>query len=287
MILFSPAKINIGLQIIERRGDGFHNLQSIMYPVGLCDILEIRRSPDGGEGLKFSQSGIQIDSPNDKNLCIQAWELFTQELSLPAVDLHLHKQIPVGAGLGGGSSNASATLKGLNKLAGDPLPEEMLHELAATLGSDCPFFLHENPMMMEGRGDILSSVSLCLDHLFLVLLFPDLHISTAEAYAGVIPAVHDRNLREVIKKPMDRWRELVVNDFEHSLFERHPELDRLKQDLYRAGAVYASLSGSGSSLYGFFPEAPDLPENLERYVIWRSAAVSSTETNQTPTKVVT
>ncbi|MEN8226531.1 MAG: 4-(cytidine 5'-diphospho)-2-C-methyl-D-erythritol kinase [Bacteroidota bacterium] len=279
MILFSPAKINIGLQIIERRGDGFHNLQSIMYPVGLCDILEIRRSPDGGESMRFSQSGIQIDSPNNKNLCIKAWELFTKELSLPAVDLHLHKQIPVGAGLGGGSSNASVTLKGLNRLVGNPLPLEMLHELAATLGSDCPFFLQENPMMMEGRGDILSSVSLCLDHLYLVLLFPEVHISTAEAYAGVIPAVHDGHLREVIREPMDRWKELVINDFEYSIFDRHPEIDQLKQDLYRAGALYASLSGSGSSLYGIFPESPDLPENLERYVIWRGAAVSGDETS--------
>ncbi|MCK4990189.1 MAG: 4-(cytidine 5'-diphospho)-2-C-methyl-D-erythritol kinase [Bacteroidales bacterium] len=278
MILFSPAKINIGLQIIMHREDGFHNLQSIMYPVGLCDILEIRRSPDEGDSIRFSQSGIQIDPHNNKNLCIQAWELFTQEVPLPAVDLHLHKQIPVGAGLGGGSSNASTTLKGLNILAGDPLPDEMLHEMAATLGSDCPFFLHEGPMLMEGRGDILSSISPCLDHLYLILLFPGIHVSTAEAYAGVKPAVPNQHLQELIRQPMDRWREFVINDFEHSVFKRYPELDRLKQDLYGAGAVYASLSGSGSSLYGIFPESPDLPEELEQYLIWRGTTVSSTET---------
>ena len=192
--------------------------------------------------------------------------------------MHLHKQIPVGAGLGGGSSNASTTLKGLNILAGNPLPDEMLHEMAATLGSDCPFFLHEGPMLMEGRGDILSSISPCLGHLYLILLFPGIHVSTAEAYAGVKPAVPNQHLQELIRQPMDRWREFVINDFEHSVFKRHPELDRLKQDLYGAGAVYASLSGSGSSLYGIFPESPDLPEELEQYLIWRGTTVSSTKT---------
>ena len=274
MILFAPAKINIGLQIIGRREDGFHNLQSIMVPVGLCDILEIQRSSDRGKNFQINQSGIQIDSQNETNLCVRAWELYSNEVTLPPVELHLHKQIPVGAGLGGGSSNATATLKGLNMLTEDPLPKEKLHKMAAQLGSDCPFFLHSEPMMMEGRGDILSPVSLHMEKLHLVLLYPGIQVSTAEAYAGVKPFEPNVHLRELIRESMDQWKALVVNDFECSVFVKYPHMDQLKQDLYQAGAVYASLSGSGSSLYGLFAESPDLPAKLERYVIWKGLAIN-------------
>ncbi len=276
MILFSPAKINIGLQIIERRKDGFHNLQSIMFAVGLCDILEVRRLSKEDQEIQFRQSGIQIDSPTDMNLCVKAWELFTLEVPLPAIEIHLHKQIPVGAGLGGGSSNASTTLIGLNTLAGNPLSKEKLQELAVTLGSDCPFFLRENPMLMEGRGEKLSPISIRLDQLYLVLIFPEIQISTAEAYAGVKPATPAHHLRELIKEPLNIWNEVIINDFELSIFERHPELEQMKQALYQAGAVYASLSGSGSSLYGFFHTPPDLPGEIEKYVIWKGKAVQIT-----------
>ena len=278
MILFSPAKINIGLQIIERRKDGFHNLQSIMFPLGLCDILEIRRFSDPGENIRFSQSGIWFDSQNENNLCIQAWKLFSMEAPLPPVEIHLHKQIPVGAGLGGGSSDATATLRGLNKLTNEPLSEEKLHELAARLGSDCPFFLHGKPMMMEGRGDILSPVSLQLNELYLLLLFPEIHVSTAEAYAGVIPAIPEIHLRDLIREPVNQWIDLVENDFERSVFKKYPELDQIKQGLYQAGAIYASLSGSGSSLYGIFKEKPVLQHELKRYVIWQGKGAYSTVT---------
>jgi len=273
MILFSPAKINIGLQIIERRKDGFHNLQSIMFPVGLSDILEIRRSRVKGEAFRFSQSGIKFLTPGETNLCVSAWEHFSREATLPPVEMHLHKQIPVGAGLGGGSSNATTTLIGLNLLAGSPLAEGKLLEMSAQLGSDCPFFLHSKPMMMEGRGEILNPVSLPLDQCYLVLLFPGIHVSTADAYDGVKPVAPEVELGELIAKPMDQWKGSVMNDFERSVFEKYPELDRLKQDLYESGALYASLSGSGSSLYGFFTRMPELPEKLERHVIWKGRTI--------------
>ena len=269
MIHFSPAKINIGLQIIERRGDGFHNLRSIMFPVGLCDILEIRRSPSQKTGISFSQSGIEVESGNEKNLCIQAYELLSGETQLPPVELHLHKQIPVGAGLGGGSSNASTTLKGLNLLTPDPLSNERLLDLAATLGSDCPFFLHSGTMMMEGRGEILNPANIHLDQMCLVLLFPDIHVSTAAAYSGVTPSIPAVHLEELVSEPIDRWKDLVVNDFENSVFGNHPELKLLKAGLYDRGALYASLSGSGSSIYGIFSTPPDLPDNIDRYVVWK------------------
>jgi 4-diphosphocytidyl-2-C-methyl-D-erythritol kinase len=272
MILFSPAKINIGLHITERRPDGFHNLQSVMYPVDLCDILEIRPSGAGNQALHFSRSGISSGEEPGDNLCEKAYKIMTREVRLPPVEIHLHKQIPVGAGLGGGSSNAAATLKGLNQLSDHPLSREKMHKLALSIGSDCPFFLHHEAMMMEGRGEILTPVSVKLDGLCLVLLFPELHISTAEAYAGVIPELPAVHLGQNISKPVDEWRGKVVNDFERGIFRRYPELEILKKELMKAGALYASLSGSGSSLFGIFTGSPGLPDNLSRYVVWRGEA---------------
>jgi 4-diphosphocytidyl-2-C-methyl-D-erythritol kinase len=272
MIFFSPAKINLGLQILERRKDGFHELQSVMYPTGLCDIIEIHQLPGSDRPVQFSQSGIRFDADVEKNLCINAWKLLTAEAVLPNVAIHLHKQIPVGAGLGGGSSNASTTLKGLNQIAGTPVSAERLAELAAQLGSDCPFFLHNKAMMMEGRGDVLSPVRLSLDTFYLVLLFPDIHISTTEAYRGVTPAYPQLHLREFIEAPCNSWKDLIKNDFEKSAFIRHPLLKELKNFLYDAGALYASMSGSGSSLYGIFKSQPELPANFQKYVIWAGQA---------------
>lgn len=268
MIYHSPAKINLGLQIIERRGDGFHNLRSVMYPIPLCDIIEIGQLPGQEIPLSFTQSGILTDASEEQNLCVKAWKLMASEQSLPPVAIHLHKQIPAGAGLGGGSSNASTVLTGLNTLAGYPVPAEALAKLAGQLGSDCPFFLQKDPMMMEGRGEILSGVDLSLDPLYLLVLFPEIHISTAEAYASVSPSMPDRHLRELVRAPLNQWKGQVLNDFEASVFARIPLLGKLKLALYRAGAVYASMSGSGSSMYGLFETSPQLPEEIRKYVIW-------------------
>lgn len=268
MIFFSPAKINIGLQILEKRADGFHNLQSLMYPTGLCDILEINPLQSENQEVRFSQSGLRFPSDLEDNLCLKAWELLSGETPLPPLEIHLHKQIPVGAGLGGGSSNASTTLLGLNSLASNPLNKERLTELAEKLGSDCPFFLHQEPMIMEGRGEILTPLQLKLDGLYLILLFPEIHVSTAEAYLGVKPAFPDRFLKEFILEPVSEWKVLIQNDFEPSVFAKYPRLNDLKQELYKSGAVYASLSGSGSSLYGIFQKRPSCPEELKKHVIW-------------------
>jgi 4-diphosphocytidyl-2-C-methyl-D-erythritol kinase len=272
MILFSPAKINIGLKVIERRPDGFHNLQSVMYPTGLCDILEIRSDPSGKQGVDFSQSGIPLGDEAGTNLCIRAYDIMAKEVTLPAIRLHLYKQIPVGAGLGGGSSNASFTLTGLNRLVRQPLPPGKLHEMAAALGSDCPFFLHHKAMMMEGRGEILSPVTVCMDHLYIVLLFPGIHISTAEAYSGITPVRPEKHLSHLVDKPVDQWKGTVINDFERAIFKKYPELEVIKNGLYDAGALYASMSGSGSALYGIFPHQPELPAGLARIVVWTGKA---------------
>jgi 4-diphosphocytidyl-2-C-methyl-D-erythritol kinase len=272
MILFSPAKINIGLRIIERREDGYHNLQSVMVPVGLFDLLEIRTDDAHSHGLHFRQTGIPVEAGSGKNLCERAFELMAHEITLPPVQIHLHKQIPVGAGLGGGSSNASYTLKGLSRITNNGISPERLHQLASRLGSDCPFFLHHQPMLMEGRGEILSPSSVNLEGHHLVLLFPGIPISTAEAYAAVRPSSSGFDLGQLPARPPDQWRGLVVNDFEKEIFRLYPLLEDLKTGLYNAGANYASMSGSGSSVYGIFHHVPRLPAGLEKYVIWKGKA---------------
>jgi 4-diphosphocytidyl-2-C-methyl-D-erythritol kinase len=272
MILFSPAKINLGLLILERRADGFHNLQSVMYPTPLCDILEIHQLSEEDKPVRFSQTGIRFKGDLEKNLCIRAWDIMASEGTLPNVAIHLHKQIPVGAGLGGGSSNASTILKGLNLMASSPASPERLAELSARLGSDCPFFLHSNPMMMEGRGELLSPVKVSLDSFYLVLLFPEIQISTSEAYGTVSPAKPDLHLGQLIKAPLDQWKNSIFNRFEESVFPQYPLLKELKHALYRAGAIYASMSGSGSALYGIFESPPVLPEDIKPYIIWEGAA---------------
>jgi len=268
MLLLSPAKINLGLFITERRKDGFHNLQSVMVPIGLCDILEILALPEGNTGIRFTQTGIRLDSASGENLCERAYEAMSERRRLPAVSVHLHKRVPAGAGLGGGSSNASTMLKGLNRLLKVPLPVDDLHRIAAGLGSDCPFFLYGVPMMMEGRGEILSPFRPGLDDFHLTVLYTGLHISTREAYRNVVPTQRARHLRDEIRLPISQWIRSVVNDFEKPVFEMSPGLRKLKEELYRAGALYASLSGSGSALYGIFRVEPELPPDLSEHVVW-------------------
>lgn len=269
MILFSPAKINIGLQILEKREDGFHNLRSIMYPVGLCDVLEIRECKEGSPPFRLSQTGILIDSDLEHHLVTKAWRLLSLERALPPVSLHLHKQIPVGAGLGGGSSNASTVLKALNQRIPLSLSLESLEVLAGRLGSDCPFFLHKGPMLMEGRGEVLSPARLKLEEsIYLVLLFPGIHVSTADAYARVQPRIPDVALETLVSIPVDHWKETLKNDFEETVFALYPMIRELKEALYQHGALYASMSGSGSAIYGLFREQVRLPHELKKYLLW-------------------
>jgi len=272
MIVFSTAKINIGLQILQKREDGFHNIRSVMYRTGLCDILEIRALPEGSQDFYLSQSGIPVDTDPRNHLVTAAWRLLKSETELPPVAIHLHKQIPVGAGLGGGSSNASSVMITLNEMAPQGIGPQRLKELAGKLGSDCPFFLHPGPMLMEGRGEILSKTRMNLNGLFLVLLFPGIHVSTAEAYAGVKPEIPDMPLEHLISLPVNEWPGLIKNDFEETVGAAYPMIRELKQALYQAGARYASLSGSGSSLYGLFEKNPRLPGELKDYVIWQGPA---------------
>lgn len=269
MIFYSPAKINLGLQVLNRRTDGFHNIQTIMHFTGLCDILEIKKSEKDEVELQFTQSGIELESGSGKNLCVSAWEIYQQEVRLPPLAIHLHKQIPVGAGLGGGSSNGTITLMGLNRMMGNPIPPGTLHHMATSLGSDCPFFLYDRPMLAEGRGEVLTPVDIKLTGMYLVLFYTGIQISTAEAYAGIRPAPRSMDLRALPQQPVHRWKDILSNDFEVPVFKLYPELGSLKRALYDAGAIYASLSGSGSALYGIFENIPDIPADLQSSIHWK------------------
>ncbi len=275
MIGYSNAKINIGLQVLRKRPDGFHDINTWMVPVPFYDILECRVQPAGTTPFQLTQSGITVDGPLSSHLCYKAFEAFNQAVPCPPVRLHLHKQIPVGAGLGGGSSNAAATLVALNKTTGNSLSDAELEKLASTLGSDCPLFIHNVPMLATGRGERLKKREIDLSNRYLVLLHPGFAISTAEAYKLVRPNDRRPALETLLSQPLTDWRTIIKNDFENPLFHRYPLLNELKEVLYTSGALYASMSGSGSSVYGLFDFIPDLPGDMTRYITWQGSPVET------------
>jgi 4-diphosphocytidyl-2-C-methyl-D-erythritol kinase len=249
MIFFPNAKINLGLNIIEKRPDGFHNIETLFVPCSeYCDILEVLYA----EKFSMHLYGIVLDGDPMDNLCVKAYRLLADIYDLPPVAIHLYKKIPVGAGLGGGSSDAAGTLILLNKMFSLELTDEVLAAHAASLGSDCPFFIYNRPMYATGRGEILSPVEIFPDDYRIELVNPDIFISTKEAYAGVTPRKPEISISEIIKRPVEEWWGLLKNDFEESLFLKYPSLAAEKEALYARGAVYASMSGSGSTLYGLF-----------------------------------
>lgn len=264
MIVFPNSKINIGLRILRKRRDGFHDLESIIFPVGLCDMLEILPSdPDINDpGTGISVSGLEIPGTGE-NLCLKAAELFRARQGTPEVRIHLHKKIPAGAGLGGGSADASFTLLAMDRLFGCRLDPGILEEYAAELGSDCAFFIRNRPCLARGRGELLEPVSMSLAGHCLVILFPDIQVPTSSAYGMVVPSPDGPGLDQIPQLPVEQWGESAVNDFEKPVFARHPELASLKEGLYASGAAYASMSGSGSAIYGIFTSQPVLKPELK------------------------
>lgn len=248
MILFPPAKINLGLHILRKREDGYHEIETCMLPIPFVDILEITPSMQ----FEFVQTGRTIQGASGENLCEKAYHLLREKYGIGPVRIHLRKQIPIGAGLGGGSSDASYTFLGLNDLFDLNLTDAELKEYAAQLGSDCPFFIESSIQMAKGRGEKLETLALNLPTMYLVLLNPGIHIGTKEAYAGVTPNSFQKPLLEFINEPLDSWQENIKNDFEQSIFHNHPILAEMKNELVQAGAFYAAMSGSGSSIYGLF-----------------------------------
>ncbi|KGE13102.1 4-(cytidine 5'-diphospho)-2-C-methyl-D-erythritol kinase [Sphingobacterium deserti] len=261
MIAYANAKINIGLNITEKRADGYHSLESIFYPYPIYDIIELHPKASGMTSLEIT--GIDL-APDADNLCLRAYDLLAERYSLPPVHIHLHKQIPFGAGLGGGSSDAAALLKMLNAQCALGLSEKELCAEASRLGADCPFFIINKPMYAIGIGTDLSAVDLDLSEKYIVLIKPNVHVSTAEAYRGVSPRPAEFDLVDSLKLPLQDWKFYIKNDFEDSIFLQYPEIQDVKLFLYEQGAVYASMSGSGSTVYGIFdePVTLDVPDEL-------------------------
>ncbi len=255
MIVFPNCKINLGLRILEKRSDGYHNLETVFYPIRLTDILEINTYKDAARtsSIPFSRSGFVIDGDISNNLCIKAYKLLKRDFpSLPHVQMHLHKSVPTGAGLGAGSADAAFTLKLLNSKYALGLSDTDLMEYALELGSDCPFFIVNKPCYATGRGEILEPIDLDLSDYLIVVVNPGIHINTGRAFLDVRSGRPDQTIKEILKSPITRWKDNLMNDFEKSVFRQHPEIVEIKDQLYIAGAMYASMSGSGSTLFGIF-----------------------------------
>lgn len=260
IVAYPNAKVNLGLRIIEKRNDGYHNLETLFVPAELHDILEIVEA----NILSIKHYGLQYPLPDgnpEEDLCFKAYQLLKRDFDIPPVEIHLYKNIPVGAGMGGGSSDAAFTLKSLNELFSLSLSDEELASYAARLGSDCPFFVYNKPMFGEGRGEILTPYQASwIDDLFgekprykiETRTFP-IHVSTAQAYAGIVPSQEGRGLKKLLERPIEEWKGVILNDFEKSVFEKYPQLALEKQKLYDEGAIFALMSGSGSSIFGIFP----------------------------------
>jgi 4-diphosphocytidyl-2-C-methyl-D-erythritol kinase len=263
MICFPNAKINLGLNIVSKRDDGFHNLETVFYPIKVTDALEIVEAPE----LQFTSSGINIPGSETDNLCIKTYKSLAEKFKLPPVHIHLHKNIPIGAGLGGGSSDAAFTAKLLNDKFQLGLTEEALEEVVRLLGSDCAFFIKNKPCYAFGKGDQFENIELNLSGKFLLLVYPNIHISTKEAYDGVSASMPEISVREIIKKDLSEWKSLLKNDFEVSILPKYPALNRLKEELYKLGAVYASMSGSGSAFFGIYDEEVSY-HSLQGYESW-------------------
>jgi 4-diphosphocytidyl-2-C-methyl-D-erythritol kinase len=255
MIAFPNCKINLGLSIVAKREDGYHELETIFYPVALQDMVEIIHSSNETNPVQFTHTGLAIPGEVANNLCVKAYHLLNKDFpNLPPIQLHLHKHIPMGAGLGGGSSDATSVLILLNQQFNLGLSQIQLIEYAAQLGSDCPFFVFNSACHAIGRGEILQPFACDLTNYTIVLLHPSIHVSTAWAFSQLKPHAKSKSIATIVAQPMQTWKTELINDFEAPIFEAHPLLGELKNYLYQQGAIYASMSGSGSSLFGIFPK---------------------------------
>lgn len=260
MLLLPNCKINIGLNVVSKRADGYHNLETVFYPIPLRDNLEFKEIKDE-ENCAFclTQEGVKVEGKPEDNLVVKVYLSLKDEFELPPLDIFLYKHIPMGAGLGGGSSDAAAMIRGLNEEYELGMLEDEMEKRIAKFGADCAFFIQNTPAYATGIGDELTPIDLSLKDKFIVLVKPDVFVSTKEAYAHIHPHAANIPLIKAIAQPMEQWRNTVVNDFEESVFPLHPELPTIKQTLYDMGAIYAAMSGSGSTIFGIFdrpvPEA--------------------------------
>jgi 4-diphosphocytidyl-2-C-methyl-D-erythritol kinase len=271
MIVFPNSKINIGLRITAKRPDGFHDIETLFYPIGLCDALEFVVSDKQINNDIFATTGIDSASRPADNLVIKTILRLREKKSFPFLKIHLHKAIPVGSGLGGGSSDAACLLKVVNKYFDLGMDNLELKALSLFLGSDCPFFIDGVPSLASGRGEVLTPVKPLLAGYYLVLINPGVGISTGEAYQNCSPGIPLTCIKQLLECPVIEWKGHILNDFEDFAFNKYPIIGDIKDELYRTGAVFSLMSGSGSSVYGIFSEKPELPEKLKEHVIWEGA----------------
>lgn len=264
MVGFPHCKINLGLHVLSKRPDGYHNLDTCFYPVPWTDVLEIIES----DQVVFTTSGEPIPGDATNNLCLKAYRLLAEKYKLPPVKIHLHKILPTGAGLGGGSADGAFTLRLLNEKFALGMSRYELQAMASELGSDCAFFVQDVPMMGSGRGEVLNPANVSLAGKYMVLVKPPIHVSTAEAYQGVQPGVPTISLLQTLSKDVSQWRVELNNDFEKSVFKKYPAIQKIKEELYALGAIYASMSGSGASVFGIFDREVSLAFSFPGMTYW-------------------
>ncbi|WP_375577941.1 4-(cytidine 5'-diphospho)-2-C-methyl-D-erythritol kinase [Marivirga tractuosa] len=264
MLKFPNAKINLGLNITAKRADGYHDIESCFYPIPLKDALEIIPS----KKLSFETTGLKISGNSKDNLVLKAYELLKTDFELPPIEIILHKNIPMGAGMGGGSADGAFMLTLLNEYFKLKISTEKLESYALKLGSDCPFFIENKPKLVSGRGEVFENTKLDLSGYYLALVYPDIHISTAEAYSGVKPKKPEISVKAIIENLLvEEWKGKLKNDFEKGVFEKYPQLSKIKNNFYNEGAVYASMTGSGSTMFGIFNDAIDIGKITANHII--------------------
>jgi len=253
VIVFPNCKINLGLHILRKRADGFHDIETVFYPVLYTDVLEVIPNKITDAAFEFAGTGLIVTGITEDNLCIKAYQLLKKDFpQLPAVKIHLHKVIPMGAGLGGGSADAAFMLKLLNGKFKLDIPEAQLLNYALQLGSDCPFFIVNKPCFATGRGEMLEKVAVELSAYKIILINPGIHINTSWAFSQITPALPNKSIKEIIQQPVETWKSELTNDFEKAVFSAHPQIKEIKSTLYKQGAMYSAMSGSGSTVYGIF-----------------------------------
>jgi 4-diphosphocytidyl-2-C-methyl-D-erythritol kinase len=263
MITYPNAKINLGLHVVSRRSDGFHNIETVFYPIPLQDALEVKdMGTDSKEDTNVQITGSRLDCSIDENLAVKVYRFLQEKYSLPKIQIYLYKHIPVGAGLGGGSSDAAFMMKLLNDKYKLGLSDTDMQHLITSLGADCAFFIENKPKFATGIGDVFTPIGLSLKGYYLLLVKPEVSINTAEAYKGITPKKPELDLQEIVKIPIEQWKDLLKNDFETTIFPHHPEIAAIKDKMYDLGALYASMSGSGSTVYGLFKQPIDHAENI-------------------------
>jgi 4-diphosphocytidyl-2-C-methyl-D-erythritol kinase len=261
VIVYPNCKINFGLHILEKRTDGYHDIETNFYPIVLSDILEIieNKDPENSPSFPLSTSGLTIQGTTSSNLCVKAYKLLKKDFpKLPWVRVHIHKIIPIGAGLGGGSSNGAFALKLYNELFSLNICKEKLLEYAAVLGSDCPFFIINKPCYATGRGEILEEIDMNLSAYKFAIVNPGIYINTGDAFRDIRPRFSEKSVLDIIKEPIETWKENLVNDFTEPVYKKYPEIQSIEDHLYHAGAIYACMSGSGSTVYGLFKKEAEV-----------------------------